>query len=272
MRITNYLISTTLILLAHGCATLSPPDELVRARDSYTRAQNSRASDLARDELEKAKKALDSAEKSLEDRDSTQKTIHLSYVAERKAQLAAVVGDMKAAERENVIAQTELAMATESAAGTLAKSRSELEQAKQVASEYQQRMMELLGKIADVRAEARGVVMTLSGNVLFAFNKSELLTPAHSQLSRVADALKTLNYPKLNIEGHTDSIGSAASNLALSQRRADSVRSYLINQGYPADVIDARGMGKEHPIVDNSNAENRANNRRVEIVIQNEGR
>jgi outer membrane protein OmpA-like peptidoglycan-associated protein len=70
------------------------------------------------------------------------------------------------------------------------------------------------------------------------------------------------------VEGHTDSKGGEAANRALSQSRADSVRVFLIQQGVPADRITAVGKGEDEPIASNKTAEGRANNRRVEIIVQ----
>jgi outer membrane protein OmpA-like peptidoglycan-associated protein len=72
---------------------------------------------------------------------------------------------------------------------------------------------------------------------------------------------------KLTVEGHTDSQGSSSYNQVLSQRRADAVRSYIISRGYPAELIQAQGIGKDRPVADNGNPEGRANNRRVEIIV-----
>jgi outer membrane protein OmpA-like peptidoglycan-associated protein len=72
---------------------------------------------------------------------------------------------------------------------------------------------------------------------------------------------------RLTVEGHTDSQGSSNSNQSLSQRRADAVRSYLISRGYPGDLIQAQGIGEDRPVADNNSAEGRANNRRVEIIV-----
>ena len=72
----------------------------------------------------------------------------------------------------------------------------------------------------------------------------------------------------LLVEGHTDSQGSDSYNQGLSQRRADAVRDYIVQRGYPADHIQARGKGEANPIADNASPEGRANNRRVEIVIE----
>ena len=77
------------------------------------------------------------------------------------------------------------------------------------------------------------------------------------------------SYPDLDfkIEGHTDSTGSAATNTELSLRRAITVRDYLIGQGVPAPRIDVDGFGPDRPVADNSTADGRARNRRVEIVL-----
>jgi len=80
-----------------------------------------------------------------------------------------------------------------------------------------------------------------------------------------------LTQPELNVEiqGHTDSIGSAAYNLNLSQRRADAVKAYLISQGVNASTLTAKGYGKTKPISSNETAEGRAQNRRVEFEVSN---
>jgi Outer membrane protein and related peptidoglycan-associated (lipo)proteins len=124
-----------------------------------------------------------------------------------------------------------------------------------------------LAKLAAVKEEARGLVITLSGSVLFASNKSELLPSAQDRLNQVADALMATKERKLTVEGHTDSQGSSSYNQELSQRRADVVRSYIISRGYPSDLIEAHGIGKDRPVADNASAEGRANNRRVEIIV-----
>ena len=95
-----------------------------------------------------------------------------------------------------------------------------------------------------------------------------MLPSAKVNLDQVTDALLAVKARNLIVEGHTDSQGSTSYNQDLSQRRADAVRDYLIQKGYPADRIQARGKGKGSPIADNVSPEGRANNRRVEIVIE----
>jgi outer membrane protein OmpA-like peptidoglycan-associated protein len=121
-----------------------------------------------------------------------------------------------------------------------------------------------------VKQEARGMVLTLSGSVLFASAKSELLGDAQTKLNDVASVLaKEDPDAKMVVEGHTDSQGGASYNQDLSQRRADSVRAYLVSHGVASDRVTAQGFGLTRPISDNTTAEGRANNRRVEIVVQN---
>lgn len=124
-----------------------------------------------------------------------------------------------------------------------------------------------LAKLAAVKDEARGLVITLSGSVLFASNQTVLLPAAQTRLRQVSEALMETKDRKLTIEGHTDSQGSVDLNQSLSQRRAEAVRAYIISRGYPSELIVAQGIGKERPIADNSSPEGRANNRRVEIII-----
>ncbi len=129
---------------------------------------------------------------------------------------------------------------------------------------------ELRRQIAALEAEAtnRGLVLTL-GDLLFAFDRSELEVGAASNLGKLVTFLKA--YPNRNvvIEGYTDDVGAAEYNRDLSQRRADSVRSYLVQQGIAAERLSATGLGASQPLVSNDSASGRQRNRRVEIVIDN---
>jgi outer membrane protein OmpA-like peptidoglycan-associated protein len=113
------------------------------------------------------------------------------------------------------------------------------------------------------------MVITLSGSVLFTSGSATLLPAAQLKLNDVADAL-TQQDPEstMVVEGHTDSQGSAASNQDLSQRRAQAVRDYLVSRGIAGDRVTSQGFGPSRSIADNASAEGRANNRRVEIVVQ----
>lgn len=129
-------------------------------------------------------------------------------------------------------------------------------------------MQESLARLAAVKEEQRGLVITLSGSVLFPSDQATLLPEAQTRLGQVSAALLATKERNIVVEGHTDSRGSENHNIDLSQRRADAVRSYLVSQGYESDRIQAHGMGKSRPVANNGNAEGRANNRRVEIVVE----
>lgn len=126
-----------------------------------------------------------------------------------------------------------------------------------------------LERIAQVKEEARGTVITLSGAVLFQTGKSDLLPIAENRLDAVAEALKSQHDDTaIVVEGHTDSRGSRQQNLELSQARADSVRAYLVRKGVAPDRIKSVGKGEDQPIATNNTPDGRANNRRVEIVLK----
>ena len=127
-----------------------------------------------------------------------------------------------------------------------------------------------LALLAEVKEEERGLVVTLSGGVLFRFAESTLLPSAKVKLDQVAKALLAVRTRNITVEGYTDSKGSELYNQGLSQRRADTVRNYLVHKGYPVGNIQSRGYGEGSPIADNASPEGRANNRRVEIVIEHD--
>ncbi len=117
-----------------------------------------------------------------------------------------------------------------------------------------------------VREESRGMVVTLSGSVLFASGKAELLPASRNRLEEVARALGKAESP-IVIEGHTDARGTEEFNEELSRQRAEAVRDFLVSRGVPSERIEARGLGEYRPVANNTSAEGRANNRRVEIIL-----
>ena len=132
--------------------------------------------------------------------------------------------------------------------------------------EMRQRLVAQLNQVLQTRDTARGLIVSMP-DVLFDFNKYTLKPEAREKLAKISGIV--LAYPdlKLNIEGHTDSIGSDDYNQQLSEKRADSVRGYLISQGMKPDDISATGLGKANPVADNSTSQGRQLNRRVEMVV-----
>lgn len=102
-------------------------------------------------------------------------------------------------------------------------------------------------------------------DVNFEFDSAQLTANAEAILDGVSEKLMTNDQLRIRLEGHTDSVGPAAYNKGLSQRRADSVKSYLVNKGFSADNITTIGYGEEQPVASNDTAEGRAQNRRVEL-------
>jgi outer membrane protein OmpA-like peptidoglycan-associated protein len=129
-----------------------------------------------------------------------------------------------------------------------------------------------LAKLAAVKEEERGLVITLSGSVLFRSDEATLMPGAQSRLDQVADALLATRGRNVLVEGFTDDQGTDQYNLDLSQRRAEAVRNYLVQRGYDPTRIQSRGVGEGSPVADNATAEGRANNRRVEIILEREAR
>jgi outer membrane protein OmpA-like peptidoglycan-associated protein len=281
MKPIAYLISIAFAGLIVGCAASIPPPELVNARQAYQRASAGQAAQLVPAELHKAQAALAIAEKSFQDDPKSFRTRDLAYVADRKAKMAEALATTTAGNAATAKANKDLqATQTEIVKNTkedlAAAERSAALKTAQLAAEQRARLdaenraadaQAALAKLAAVKEEERGLVITLSGSVLFASNKSELLPAAQNRLNQVAEALMATKERKLTVEGHTDSQGSSSYNQVLSQQRADAVRSYIISRGYPGELIQAHGIGKDRPVADNGNAEGRANNRRVEIII-----
>jgi outer membrane protein OmpA-like peptidoglycan-associated protein len=282
----NSILTRSALVLAFGCAsacaTSTAPSELTTARASYLQAQQGSAATHDPADLHTAKKALDAAEHSFEEDGDTQSTRDLAYTADRRARIAEARGNA------SVLTETQqktIADMHASQAAQLGKANQKLE-AQGQAIENQTQMLESerlaraeaekraaqaqadLAKFASVKEESRGTVITLSGGVLFASGKSELLPAAQLKLNTVADALMQQDPDsKMVVEGHTDSQGGEAYNQDLSQRRAQTVRDYLVGRGVASDRVTAQGFGPSRSIADNKSPEGRANNRRVEIIV-----
>jgi outer membrane protein OmpA-like peptidoglycan-associated protein len=130
-------------------------------------------------------------------------------------------------------------------------------------------MRATLSRLGEVRQEARGLVLTLPGSVYFEVNKSVVQPAMRSRLTEIARALSRAgDDASILIEGHTDADGSNEYNLELSRLRAEAVRSVLVGGGVSPDSVETQGYGETRPIASNSSSSGKAQNRRVEIVLQ----
>jgi len=279
-------------MLLVGCATATAPPELINAQTAYQRASQGPAATRVPDELHRAKVALDTAQQAYGKDPNGAATRDLAYVAERKAELAEAKAQVEAdrelsakaandytrnlaaanqqskADAERARAQANEAERQRQADASSAEERVRTEQRGREAAERRaDAASQDLARIAQLREEERGLVLTFSGDVLFATDQSTLLPSAGMKLDQLAAALNQ-SEQKLTIEGHTDSRGSDAHNQDLSYKRAGAVRDYLIARGISPDRLQAAGYGKTRPIADNTSPEGRAQNRRVEIIIE----
>ena len=143
------------------------------------------------------------------------------------------------------------------------------QQAEAEKTQLRERLRQQLNAILETQETARGLIVNIS-DVLFDFNKYTLKPGAREKMAKVSGIL--LAYPglKIQLEGHTDSIGSDEYNLKLSQQRADAVRDYLLEQGVPSSTVTAMGLGKANPVASNTTDAGRQHNRRVEMVVSGE--
>lgn len=263
-----------------ACASTTPPAELRTARASYQKLADSAAATIAPADVYESKKALARAEMAFEDDGDSPEARDLAYVADRKAIVAraranAVVSleqkrdalaELEKWKEERAQASLEeLGETNERLSQTEARPGSE----RRARTGSEERTAAALAAIEGLSAkpEARGLVLTIDGAVLFATGKSTLMATAQQRLNDVIKAVKDDARPIL-IVGHTDSAGGDDDNQRLSQERAAAVRSYMTAQGIPPGRIRAEGMGETMPIADNTSAEGRATNRRVEIILE----
>jgi outer membrane protein OmpA-like peptidoglycan-associated protein len=142
-------------------------------------------------------------------------------------------------------------------------------QAEQEKAALRERLREQLNLVLETRETARGLIVNVS-DVLFDTGSATLKPGAREKLARVAGILAAHPDLKIEIEGHTDSVGSENFNQRLSERRADSVRAYLVQQKIPPTAVDAEGFGENRPVATNATTAGRQQNRRVELVVSGE--
>jgi outer membrane protein OmpA-like peptidoglycan-associated protein len=309
LHVRRFLAGLLPLAVVAGCASAEVEQaakaQLGRAQTAYRQAQSDPSVQAyAQLQLADAQKAFQAAEQAKTPEEMQQ----LGYLAERKAQIASTVGatrkieqdtqqlsketgdillqkrerelraargeaddarkaaearardaEMKAREAEQARAQAESARAQ---ADAEAKARA-AEQAKTAT---------LTRELADLKAQQteRGLVLTV-GDVLFATGKAEIASGGLRSINKLAEFLKQNPKRNLLIEGYTDNTGSEDFNLGLSQRRADAVKDALTSKGVASDRITTKGYGPKYPVVANDSAAGRQQNRRVEVVVLNEG-
>jgi len=259
-----------------GCATAEPSRELVDARKAYAQAEASPAAQLQPAELLTARQALTQAEEAFKDDPGSETETHLAYIAHRKSQLAVADAEISAAKAAEDKAEAQYREQLEhGGSAELQRTKAELaaEREARIAAEAKAaEALKSLEQVATINETHRGTVITMSGAVLFPSGKEQLSPSAKKSLDQVATVLISTPHERtLTVEGYTDSRGKDTYNANLSQKRADTVRTYRVGRGVRADQISAVGRGEESPIADNDTPDGRAANRRVEIIIGKAG-
>jgi outer membrane protein OmpA-like peptidoglycan-associated protein len=180
--------------------------------------------------------------------------------AQQQQQVAQAAAEQAARDRAAAVTQQRAAEAETE------KARQAAAQAEAEKAQLRAQLLSQLNSILQTRDSARGLIVNMS-DVLFDTGSYTLKPGAREKLAKISGIV--LAHPGLNlqIEGHTDSVGSDEFNQSLSERRADSVRDFLAEQGVPGSAITARGFGKTQPVAGNDTAEGRQRNRRVELVV-----
>ncbi len=292
-------LATVAAAVLAGCASAPTSNAaLDEARAIYSRASGD--ADTARSaplELRSAQVALQQAESELKAGNDISAVEHYAYLARQKSATALQAGEIARAEkavgsasaqRDQILMSARVRDAEKSAAEAqkareqAGKSREQAEKDRQMAEQSRKlaeqqlsvaeaakaKVTKLQNELAELQAKQtdRGMVLTL-GDVLFDTGRAELKAGAFSTIDRLAVFMRENPERTLAIEGYTDSVGSDAFNLNLSQRRAESVREALVGRGLDGARISTQGLGKANPVASNDTAAGRQRNRRVEIVI-----
>ncbi len=189
--------------------------------------------------------------------------------AQAEAERAAAEKAQAEAERAQAAAQQQQAealAAQQKAAAEAERQRAAAEEAIRQKEAMRQRLLNQLNQVLETRDTDRGLVVSMP-DVLFDSGSYTLKPAARERLARISGIV--LAYPdlRLEIEGHTDSTGSDEYNQGLSEKRAATVRDYLVDNGVSINNAIARGYGKMRPVADNSTAKGRQLNRRVEMIV-----
>jgi outer membrane protein OmpA-like peptidoglycan-associated protein len=266
------------ILVGVGVATVlgacsTTPDRiesLENARTLVSQVEASPRAGVAATNVAEARKALATANRLADSRGKLSDIEFQATIAALNAQIAnekiLTAQAREEIEKGTAERQAVLIEAREREAQSRA---AEAERRAEEAREAALRAQTLEQELADLKAKKtdRGIVLTL-GDVLFETGRANLQPAAYSTIDRLASALKESSGRTVLIEGHTDSVGSAEFNQRLSENRAESVQRALLERGVAANQIRTVGKGETTPVASNDTASGRQQNRRVEMIFQ----
>jgi OOP family OmpA-OmpF porin len=240
------------IVALGGCGSVPTP-ALDDARINVESAQNDpQVVQYAPNKLDEAVAALNRADAALAEGEGNDEVEHLAYLTDQRVEIAR-------ARVEERLAQEQIQQAGSQRTGI------ELEAERARAAELERQLAELQAEETE-----RGYVMTL-GDILFDVDRAELKPGGMREVQRLAEFMREFPNRSVVVEGHTDSTGDESYNLQLSERRAQSVQDALIGNGIEPFRIAAGGYGERYPVASNDSSAGRQQNRRVEVVILDEG-
>jgi outer membrane protein OmpA-like peptidoglycan-associated protein len=261
----SLILAAVAASVAACSSTPTTTDELETARAVVPQVEASPRAGVAATEIAEARKALDRANRLADKRGKAEEIQYEATVASRNAQIA----------NEKILAamaKDEIDKGTAERQAVLADARArEAQRNAEYARSAEERANSLERELADLKGKKtdRGIVVTM-GDVLFDTGKATLKPGAYATVDRLATVLKEDAARKVLIEGHTDSVGSDEYNQSLSERRAQSVQAALFERGVEASQISTVGKGETTPVASNDNPAGRQQNRRVELVFQDD--
>lgn len=273
MKINRYFPMTLMaVAILAGCAA-SKNSSLTEAHSSYNSASaDPQVTNLAAVELQQASVTLNKADSALSKGESADTVNQLAYIAKQQVGIAQEAAKRKTAElavTEASAKREQLRLEARTAEADAAKQQAAISQETAVQQQALIAQQEMQLKELNAKKTERGLVITL-GDVLFSTNKAQLKSGGMRNVQKLADFLKQYPQRKVLVEGFTDSTGSDSLNQELSERRANAVRTALVDMGISSDRINTRGYGKAFPIADNDSAASRQLNRRVEIILSDD--
>jgi outer membrane protein OmpA-like peptidoglycan-associated protein len=238
-----------------------------RAAAEREAAERARADEARRRREEAERQAkLETERRSLAEQARSAAEAERSAAERAKAEADAARLAADKARQEALLQQQ--ALAAQAAQSRLAAEEAERARASAEADrqKLREQLRQQLNTILETRESARGLIVNMS-DVLFDFNKYTLKPGTREKLARVSGILMAHPGLKIEVEGHTDSVGSDEYNQKLSEQRASAVREYLVSNGVGSDTITSRGFGESKPVASNDTGEGRQQNRRVELVV-----
>jgi outer membrane protein OmpA-like peptidoglycan-associated protein len=234
--------------------------EVTFARQAVQRAEDARLVTLRRQAAERQQNDENAKRDAQAQAQQSQLEAQQAALAAERARAAQAQADAERAQADADRARAEAAAAEAQAKAAAAnKSASD-------ANAVREKLRAQLNSVLATSESARGLIVNMS-DVLFDTGKYTLKTETQISLAKVSGILQAYPGLKLQVEGYTDSVGSDEYNQKLSENRADAVRNFLLTQGVQETNITSSGYGKAKPVADNSTAQGRAQNRRVQLVV-----